>query len=130
VVVAHPLGGRDPLRSHHARPAADATLAARVVQPALRIVSDGVDAELREHGDDAVERSAHRGGCVDHRFSKADDVDLAGVEVLQRLDEDALAAGEAVEAADFEGIPRLSMSEVLDTSVRSPQHSCASVDPT
>lgn len=49
----HTLGCRDPLGGHHARPAADAALAAGVVQAEVRVVSDDVDAELCEHRDDA-----------------------------------------------------------------------------
>lgn len=64
-----------------------------------------VDAELREHSDDAVEGAAHRCRGVDHRLCETDDVHLSGVEVLQRLDQDALTAGEAVKPAHFEGVP-------------------------
>lgn len=108
---AHPLRGRDPLERHHAWAAADATLASGVVEAALCVVSDRVNPELREHSDNAKEGSAHRGRRVDHRLGETDDVHLAGVEVLQCLDEDALTAGETVESADFEGVPR---SEVVE----------------
>jgi len=50
---AHTFGGRDPLGCHYARATADAPLTAGVLEAALRVVSDGVDAELRKHRESA-----------------------------------------------------------------------------
>ena len=108
---AHPFGCRDPPRCHHARASADTALAAGIVETTLRVLPDGVDAELRKHGDDAEQRTTHRRGRVDHGLGEADSVDLACVEFLQRFDQDAFTAGEAIKAADFEGLPR---SEVVE----------------
>src|SRR5690606_30817156 len=48
----------------------------------------------------------HRCRGIDHWLGEADDVHLSGVEILQRLDQDALTAGEAIESAHFEGVSR------------------------
>lgn len=87
-------------------------MTACVIEAALRVISDGVDAELCEHRDNAIEGSTHRRRRVDQRFSEADDVHLSGVEVLQCLDQNALTTSEPIEAASFEGVPR---PEVVET---------------
>ena len=112
VLQPHAPGGGYPLRRHHTRPPSNAALAAGVIEAPLRVIANGVDAELREHGDNAVERPPHRCCRVNHRLCEADDVHLASVKILQRFNQDAFAAGEAVEPTHFEGVAR---SEVVET---------------
>jgi hypothetical protein len=73
--------------SHDGGAAADAALGAGVGEAGHRVLSDGVDAQLREHRHDAVVGPAHRRGGIDLWFRQGSDVDAALSELANELEQ-------------------------------------------
>src|SRR4051794_31948152 len=80
-------------------------------EAALGVLSDRVDAQLREYGDKAEQSTAHRRGRVNVRLGQALDLHAAVVQFRDRLDRHDLAAGDAVKLADHE---RVAGTEVVE----------------
>lgn len=101
----------DPLVCHHGGPATVPALAACMLEPKACVLSDRVDAQLREHGNDTEQGLAHRRSGVDQRFGQRHDVEPAFVEVVQRIDHQSLGAGEAIEPAHLDRVAGASVIE-------------------
>jgi hypothetical protein len=67
-----------PFRRHDSGASADAALGAGVREAGHGVLPDGVDAQLREHGHDAVERLSHRRGGIDLPSTAEDPHDCEG----------------------------------------------------
>ena len=104
ILCAHLLGRGDPLGRHHGWAAADPPLAPGVLQPKARVLSDRVDAELREDNDDAIKRLPHRCSGVDGGLRETHDVQAAVVQLGQHLDHQTLTAGKSIELADLDRV--------------------------
>jgi hypothetical protein len=75
-----------------------------VREPAACVLSDGIDAQLGENGNDAEQCPSHRSRGVNVRLGKAFDVHATLVQLVDGLDSHCLAACDPVESADNEGV--------------------------
>lgn len=89
-------------------------LVASVLKAAQRVIPNSVDSELSKHGHDAVKRSPHRGGGVDHGLSEGHNIQAALVEFVQHFNHQSLAAREPIQPPHHDRVPRTGIVEACN----------------